>query len=75
MKDTECIGIRTPVISVEAESREEFKGQNIKLRDVEFADSKTRKTAVDDPMLDEYLEMFNVLKTYTENMQKEMGGK
>lgn len=74
MKDTECIGIRTPVISVEAESKEEFKGQNIKLRDVEFADSETRKIAMDEPMRDEYLEMMDVLKKFMENMQNEMGG-
>lgn len=74
MKNTECIGINTPVVSIEAESREEFRNQNIKLQNIEFADNEVRKIAINEPVLDEYLEMLNVVTTYIGKLQKEMGG-
>lgn len=61
MKNMECVGINKPVISVEAESREEFRSQNIKVRDVEFTDSEIRKIVIDEPILDGYLEAIKVL--------------
>ena len=74
MENVECIGINAPIISVQAESREEFRNQNIKLKGVKFVNTETKKIAMDEPIIDEYYTVLDVLTSYIGKVKKEMGG-
>lgn len=70
MKNTECIGINKPIISIETTGREEFRKRNIKLKGVEFLDDKTKKIALDNPLLGAYYDLLDVMETYLKCIQK-----
>lgn len=74
MENVECIGINAPIISVQAESREEFRNQNIKLKGVKFVNTETKKIAMDEPIIDEYYTVLDVLTSYIGKVKKEMRG-
>lgn len=73
MERIECIGINRPVVSVETQSREEYKGKGIKLKEVDFATKEMETIARGNSSVDIFYELLDVMELYLENVQKALG--
>ena len=64
MEEVECIGINNPLVSIQSESKEEFRKKKIKLSNVIFPDDETKKIASDNPMLNSYSDLLEAMDLY-----------
>lgn len=68
----ECIGLNSPVISLEIESREEFQKRKIKLTDVEYADKKMKEIVSGNTGTELYQGLLDGLGKYLTAVQENM---